>query len=95
MPLKLIVVGTRDERLEFAKPYATSLVNVKQEDAYKKIMDLTDGKGADAVLQCATTDAAFNLAFDVAGKNARIIIEGFGDTKKGITMSNRRYVEFV
>lgn len=93
-PSQIIVVGTRDARLEFARDLgATSVININKEDAFDRIMDLTCGKGADVIIQCATTDSAFDLAFKVAGRYPRIIIEGYGNTDKGINVDFGRFIE--
>lgn len=80
----LIMVGTRDDRLGLSKKLgATVTVNVNKEDAHKKIMEVTGGKGVDKTIQCATTNDAVQLAVDTIGVNSTIIIEGvnYGDKK--------------
>ena len=75
-PRQTIMVGTRYNRLKYAEGIADALVNIREEDAFARIMELTGGKGADVVLMCATTPSACELALRVAGAGARIIIEG-------------------
>ena len=41
-------------------------------------MDITNGKGADRVLQCATTDSAIHLGLGIMGSNSVLAVEGFG-----------------
>lgn len=92
-PSQIIMVGTRDSRLAFAKESgATALINVNKEDAYEKIMLLTSGKGADVIIQCATSDAAVELAVKAAGAYSRIIIEGFSNTGKGINLNFDHFI---
>lgn len=80
-PKKIIMVGTRYERLKYAEGVADVLINIHEEDAEARIMEETGGKGADVVLMCATTVPACELALAVAGKHCRIIVEGCpGDT---------------
>lgn len=51
---KTIVVDVKDEILELAKKYgATEVINGAKEDAVKKIMELTDGFGADIAVEAA------------------------------------------
>jgi len=76
-PEKLIMAGTREERLAAARALgATHTVNIRECEAYEAIMDITSGKGADRVIQCATTASAVELGLRVMGKNARLAIEG-------------------
>lgn len=75
-PGQIIMVGTRRERLKYAQGAADALVNIREEDAKARIMELTGGKGAQVVLMCATTVSACELALEIAGKNCRIIVEG-------------------
>lgn len=91
-PSQLIMVGTREERLKIACHFATHTINVTERDALKDLMEITSGRGVDVVLQCATTNSAFHLAFDGAGKNARIIIEGFGDTDSGVNVMMDQFI---
>jgi threonine dehydrogenase-like Zn-dependent dehydrogenase len=92
-PSQVIAVGTRDKRLDLAKEMgASSTINIHKEDAFKRILELTDGKGVDVVLQCATTDSAFELAVQAAGAHARIIIEGFSNSKKGILLDFNQFI---
>ncbi|MDR0294160.1 MAG: alcohol dehydrogenase catalytic domain-containing protein [Oscillospiraceae bacterium] len=92
-PSQLIMVGTREERLKFARPFATHTINIREGDALGALMEITAGNGADVVLQCATTNSAFTLAFDGAGKNARIIIEGFGDSEAGVSLRMDQFIK--
>ncbi|MCL2664806.1 MAG: alcohol dehydrogenase catalytic domain-containing protein [Defluviitaleaceae bacterium] len=78
-PDKLIMAGTRKNRLETAKLLgATHTVNVSETDAYKSIIDITEGKGADRVIQCATTPEANALAVKILGSNSVLAMEGYG-----------------
>lgn len=78
-PEMLVMVGTRENRLEAARKLgATHTVNINESDPYETIMELTKGKGVDRVLQCATTDEAVRLAYRIMGKNSALGIEGYG-----------------
>lgn len=82
-PGRLILVGLpRDEdRLAVGKRLgATDTVALPPEAAEERVLELTDGLGADRVLQCAGSTRAAELALAVAGVNATIVIEGGGDT---------------
>ena len=92
-PGKLIMVGTREERLNAALVLgATHTVNVRREDALDKIMELTGGGGADKVLQCATKTDAFELAFKIAAPFSTVVIEGLDDNTAKMDIE---YNEFI
>ena len=51
---KVILIGTRDARLNLGKQFgADHLVNVKNEDAVKKVLELTGGAGVDLAIDAA------------------------------------------
>ena len=88
-PSRIIMVGTRYNRLKYAEGIADALINIREEDAAKRIMEITEGKGADVVLMCAATTAACELAMEIAGNNCRIIIEGCpSDDPVSVNFSN-------
>jgi len=76
-PSKLIVIGTRNGRLDFARKLgATHTVNIRETEPVDAVMDITGGHGADRIINCATTDSAFELALNITAKNAVIVAEG-------------------
>jgi len=75
-PEKLIMLGTREERLKLAKSLgATHIVNVKKEDPYKSIMDITGGYGADAVIFSGGGQESWELAEKILASFGRVIVE--------------------
>jgi len=91
-PGKLIMAGTRENRLAVAKELgATHTVNIRECDPYEIIMKITGGKGADRVLQCATTDDAMTLGLRLLNTNSVMAIEGYGDDEP----IQLRFSEFV
>ena len=51
---RVILTGTRDERLEIGRRLgADFLVNVRKENLAARVAEITRGKGADSVLECA------------------------------------------
>ena len=55
---------------------ATEVIDPNQEDPVSKIAELTDGEGADVVIECSGVDATGILAGRMARKKGRIVIMG-------------------
>ena len=69
---RIIVLGsTHTDRHALARDWgATEIIDVRGDDAIKAVLDLTDGYGADAVLECVGTADSANTAFAVARPGA-------------------------
>lgn len=80
-PGSLIMLGTRRERLKMAAELgATQVVNVREDNPYKAVMDLTGGAGADVVLFCGGGEEAWLLADRILAHSGRIVIEALPET---------------
>jgi L-iditol 2-dehydrogenase len=74
---KIVLTGTRSERLQLGKNLGADVtVNVREENVVERIVDLTQGVGADAVLECAGTPQAAVDAVEYTKKNGRIALVG-------------------
>jgi threonine dehydrogenase-like Zn-dependent dehydrogenase len=74
---RIILTGTRGERLQMGTRLGADItVNVREEAVVERIMDLTHGVGADAVLECAGTAQAAIDAVEYTKKNGRIALVG-------------------
>ncbi len=74
---RVIITGTRRERLDLAVELgADAAVYVKREDVVERIFELTDGVGADVVLECAGTARSLADAVEYTRKNGRISLVG-------------------
>ncbi len=74
---KVIITGTREERLALARQLGADLsVNTKQGDVVKRVLELTNGVGADVVLECAGTSGSLADAIEFTRKNGRIGLVG-------------------
>lgn len=52
-PKKLIAIDVNDQALEMASDFgATDIINASKQDALKKVLGITEGKGANKVLVC-------------------------------------------
>jgi len=76
----LIVVGTprsADLRLKKAKELgADAIINLGEEDPEEAVSDLTDGYGADLVIEAAGSSEAIKLAFNLVRRQGRICALG-------------------
>lgn len=75
-PAKVIVVDTMDDRLKLAKEKGTAdiTVNPLKEDLEKVVLENTEGRGADVVLEVAGGKSTFQDAWKVARPNAIVCI---------------------
>jgi L-iditol 2-dehydrogenase len=71
---QVIAVDLKEPRLAVAKSLgATRIVNAEQEDPVAVIKELTDGRGADVVIESAGTKATWEQALQVARKGGRVL----------------------
>jgi L-iditol 2-dehydrogenase len=70
---RVILSGTRDERLEIGtKLGADVVVNVRREPLARRVAEITDGKGADSVLECAGGPTSMQEALESVKRGGRI-----------------------
>ncbi len=78
----VIVVDINDGRLAIAEQLgATWVINSTRQDPVEAVRELTQGRGADVVLECAGVKAAWLTALDVVRKGGRV--EWFGGLPGG------------
>jgi 2-desacetyl-2-hydroxyethyl bacteriochlorophyllide A dehydrogenase len=65
-----------ETRRDLAKRVVDEVINPTATDPVERILDLTDGVGADVVFECAGTDATTQEAIAVARKRGTIVIPG-------------------
>ncbi|MBW2412681.1 MAG: alcohol dehydrogenase catalytic domain-containing protein [Deltaproteobacteria bacterium] len=73
---KIIMIGTREYRMEVAGQRGATLINPNQENAPEKVLELTNGYGADVVVECAGTPESFQIAFDSVRKGGSVSLMG-------------------
>jgi threonine dehydrogenase-like Zn-dependent dehydrogenase len=85
---RVIAMSRHEPRQEIARAFgATDVVAERGEEGEARIDDLTDGIGADAVLECVGTDGAMRTAFTVARPGATV---GFVGVPHGVELPVRR-----
>ncbi len=79
---KVITVGRTDKYLAFAKSLGINMtVNCEKNNSAEEYLDITDGRGADAVLECVGRQEAVGNALLYAKKGGTVVLTGnpYGD----------------
>lgn len=75
---KVILVGTRQSRLEIAKQTgADRIVNIHEEDPFEVVMEETGGVGADYIIESSGSESGLDLAIRASKRMGRILLLGF------------------
>lgn len=75
---KVILTGSRESRLKTAQAmHIDRVVNLQKEDPYKVIMEETNGKGADVIIETSGSEDGFNLAVKATKRMGKILLLGF------------------
>lgn len=93
---QVIAVGHSSVRLDVAKELgATHLVNAKEMDTITAVRGLTDGYGADVVIECAGTKQTWETSVDTVRKGGRVLWFGGlpGGTRVEIDAARVHYGE--
>lgn len=78
---KVIVTGTVDEKLELARRVGADLtINVKTQNVQEIIRDVTDGVGADFVMEASGNVQAVQQAVDIIRMGGTISVVGLHET---------------
>jgi L-iditol 2-dehydrogenase len=84
----IVLTGTRSERLEVGgRLGADLLINIREEVLVDRVLALTQGVGADSVLECAGTTQAAADAVEVAKKNGRVALVGIYDAPAALNVN--------
>lgn len=79
---RVLISGTREERLARAEGYTDGTINIKKTDLAEEVSRLTDGEGIDAVIVAAGTSQIFRECEEIMAPAGRISICGFfGNTE--------------
>ena len=75
---KVIVVDVMQKRLDKAMELgATAVINGREQDTIAEVLRLTDGKGADLVIEAAGTEITTRQAIHFTKKGATIVLVGY------------------
>ncbi len=75
--VKVVLTDLVEPRLALAKEISGgTIINIKQEDYRQKIADMTNGRGADFVLEAAATQSALDQAFEIVKDRGTVVTIG-------------------
>jgi threonine dehydrogenase-like Zn-dependent dehydrogenase len=84
---RVVALSRHEDRQRVAREFgATHIIAERGDEAKAAVLELTDGVGADAVLECVGTDQSFKTAFDVARPGATV---GFVGVPHGVEVPVR------
>ena len=84
---RVVALSRHADRQKIAKEFgATHIIAARGDEAKAAVLELTDGVGADAVLECVGTDQSFKTAFEVARPGATV---GFVGVPHGVEVPVR------
>lgn len=90
---KVILIGTRNSRLSVGtKMGADMLINIKEEDLYKRINELTNGYGVDLTIEASGSTDGPQQAVKITRKSGRISFIGI--YKDMVKMDLNRAVQY-
>ncbi|WP_107765590.1 zinc-dependent alcohol dehydrogenase family protein [Nocardioides terrigena] len=85
---RVIAMSRHEPRQEIARRFgATDVVAERGKEGAERIAELTDGVGADAVLECVGTDESIKQAFSIARPGSTV---GFVGVPHGVELPVRR-----
>lgn len=76
---KIIIGDVIDKRLEKAAELGGITVNTAREDFADRVMELTEGRGADVILDCAGFSATVHQGLRAAKLGGTVVLVGLGD----------------
>lgn len=88
----VIAVDLDDEKLALAhRTGATYVINSKTEDVRKRVRQLTDGLGADVVIEAVGSPATYVMAVDVVSFTGRVVCIGYA--KSEVAFQTKYFVQ--
>lgn len=82
---KVIMTDLKKERLLFAQQNgADEIINANEESVADKVMELTDGKGPNVVIDAVCLPSTFELGIDLVSPAGTVVVLGFDETPSSI-----------
>lgn len=89
---RVIVADLSDARLEISKKYGADVtINAGEEDVTERILELTDGKGADYLVEAVGKKETFHQTVDLVRVGAEMLWFGLPDSDDSIQMSFQKF----
>jgi 2-desacetyl-2-hydroxyethyl bacteriochlorophyllide A dehydrogenase len=80
-----IISDLSEEKLSYAQSLGADFtINPLKEDIFQKVNELTEGMGANVVIDAVCTTKTFEQAVQLASVAGRIVVLGFSEEKSGI-----------
>ncbi|RFA93897.1 zinc-binding dehydrogenase [Pyrobaculum aerophilum] len=73
---RVIAVGRNSEKLKIAASLGAEVINVREADPVKTVFELTEGRGADVVIEAVGSDETIQQAVDMAAPGGRVVLVG-------------------
>lgn len=73
---RVIAVGRNPEKLKLAAEMGAEVVNARDGDAVAEVRKLTDGRGADVVVEAVGSEQTVEQAVDMASTGGRVVLVG-------------------
>ena len=87
---KVICIGRTEVKLDVAKKLgATDIINIRKENDIERINEITNGKGADFVVETTGAPTTLQQAIDIVKKRGFIALIGFYETEVNDLIINR------
>ncbi len=95
---KVIMVDVLDGKLQLAQELGADIViNSSRENVYDRVMEITNGVGADVVVEAAGTEQSFNTASEIIKHNGKFVFYSW--VTKPVTLNISRWhddgLEFI
>ena len=82
---KVIAVDLDNEKLELAKRVGASyVINSKTENVHERMLDLTEGFGADVVIEAVGSPVTYVMAVDEVAFTGRVVCIGYAKSEVAI-----------
>ena len=78
----VVMIGKSPKKLEVAKKLGAEIINIKEHNAIDEINRITDGKGADFVLECSGAMGTYKQAIEIAAFWGTVALIGFYDNRE-------------
>ncbi|MDR3564204.1 MAG: zinc-binding dehydrogenase [Negativicutes bacterium] len=85
---QVVVVDVEEGKLAIAKRLGADLtINIAKEDVIARVKDLTDGVGADVVVEAAGSESSFNAASEIVKHNGIFVFYSWVTTPISLNIS--------